>query len=133
MNPKMKIAAAVAGALVAGTALVGTAFAAPRVLAPAPAAGYSMMRPFSGLSAVGTPSVADMNAFMNRYRNNDGSIDVDRMRADVRSGAVTTPCASATPRGTSVPGSRAYGPGMMRGSGAARGPARGYGMMSSSF
>lgn len=140
MNSKIKIAVAMATGLVAGATLIGAAFAAPQMMT-GPAAngyGYGMMRSYGG-SATGTPSIADMNAFMDRYRVPDGSIDFDRMHADVASGAVTMPYTGRSVAGARIPRSRSgsgvrlSGSRMMGGTGAIGGYTTGYGMMGSSY
>lgn len=133
MNTKIKIAAAMAVGLVAGATLIGAAFAAPRMMAGRAAYGYGMMSGYSGSAVAGTPSIADMNAFMDGYRNADGSIDVGRMHADVASGAVRMPHALGAQRDRSDAPQR--GRGMMSAPGAdgGSGYGYGYGMMGSSY
>ena len=132
------IAGVIAG-VIAGSTLVGTAFAAPRVLTAAANNGYGMMRSLETSTTFVRPTLEQMTAFMNAYRNADGSIDVTRMHNDVATGQVTPPHMSRTPRAggtvqrpTGPASSRGYG--MMgsprTGSGV---PSAGYGMMGSSY
>jgi hypothetical protein len=124
MNTNAKITIGVIAGLVAGTTLVGTAFAAPVALGRM--TGAPMMGAYRTAVADGSGVFADMQRFMNKYRTQDGRIDMNRMHADVTSGAVTPPHMSArTGTGTAsqAPGSnRGYG--MMGGSSSA-----GYGSM----
>jgi hypothetical protein len=91
MNTKIKIAAGMFAGLIAGTMLVGTAVAAPRMMTTPAFGGYGMMRSFDASGTFGTSVLAEMNAFMDQYRTANGSIDANRMHADVTSGKVTPP------------------------------------------
>jgi len=91
MNTKIKIAAGMFAGLIAGTTLVGTAVAAPRMMTTPAFSGYGMMRSLDTSGTFGTSVLAEMNAFMDQYRTANGSIDVNRMHADVVSGKVTPP------------------------------------------
>lgn len=139
MNTKIKIAAAMVTGLVAGATLVGVAFATPSATTNPTAYGYGMMRSYGSSTTTGTPSIAEMNSFMDRYRNSNGSIDFNRMHADVASGAVTMPhvgvpgAARHMSRNLSGTGSPARGSGMMGVTSTNRGPGAGYGMMGSSY
>lgn len=120
MNARTRIAAAVTAGLIAGATLMGAALAAPRALTGTPFAGYRMMGS-AATSAAGTPSAADMQSFMNRYRTSSGAIDMNRMHTDVTSGKVTPPClngangASGTSAGPSSQTAPRGGYGMMSG------------------
>jgi len=91
MNTKTKIAAGMFAGLIAGTMLVGTAVAAPRMMTTPAFSGYGMMRSSNTSGAFSTSVLAEMNSFMDQYRTSNGSIDVNRMHADVVSGKVTAP------------------------------------------
>jgi hypothetical protein len=91
MNTKIKIAAGMFAGLITGTMLVGTAVAAPRMMTTPAFTGYGMMRSFDTSGTFGTSVLAEMNSFMDQYRTADGSIDANRMHADVTSGKVTPP------------------------------------------
>lgn len=111
MNARAKIAAGIVAGLIAGTALMGAAFAAPATPTNARSGGYGMM---SGAAPGGSghPSVARMQSFMDGYRSSDGSIDMNRMHADVTSGRVTPPCGRGTVNSDS-PAGAGTGYGMM--------------------
>lgn len=138
MNTKIKVAVGTIAGLIAGVMLVGTAVAAPRMMATPAFNGYTMMNTYRTSDTFDRPSIAEMNAFMDRYRTSDGSVDVNRMHSDVTSGKVTPPCAGRTSSAgqttTSQGGRRSYdrGPAMMQGlwSGA---NSNGYGMMGSTY
>ena len=131
MNTKIKIAAMATG-LLAGATLVGAAFASPGTATNPTAYGYGMMRSYGSSVTTGTPSIADMNSFMDRYRSSNGSIDFSRMHADVASGAVAMPHVGGA--GAARHMSRNLsGSGMMSGSGSTSGSGAGYGMMGSSY
>jgi hypothetical protein len=146
MNTKIKIAVGVAAGVLAGTTLMGTAFAAPRILTgtAGSGSGSGMMRSIDTSSTFVRPSIADMNAFMNQYRDAAGKIDVTRMHADVAAGKVKPPCTTATGQGAGASAQRQRGRtgtgyGMM-GSGAsgttgagASATTPGYGMMGSTY
>jgi hypothetical protein len=138
MNTKIKIAAGMFAGLIAGTMLVGTAFAAPRMMTTPAFSGYGMMRSFDTSGTFDAPVIAEMNALMNQYRTANGSIDVNRMHADVVSGKVTPPHMQGAP-GTgsaskSQGGRTSYrrGPAMMQGY-APSSSSTGYGMMGSTY
>ena len=139
MNTKIKIAAAMATGLLAGATLVGAAFASPGTATNPTAYGYGMMRSYGSSVTTGTPSIADMNSFMDRYRSSNGSIDFNRMHADVASGAVAMPhvggagAARHMSRNLSGSGSAPRGSGMMSGTSTTGGSGAGYGMMGSSY
>jgi len=139
VNTKIKIAAAMVTGLMAGATLVGAAFAAPVTAANPTAYGYGMMRSSGSSTTTGTPSFADMNSFMDRYRSSNGSIDFNRMHADVASGAVAMPhmrgagAARHMSRNLSGSNSAPRGSSMMSGSGSTGGSGVGYGMMGSSY
>lgn len=139
MNTKIKIAAAMVTGLVAGATLVGAAFATPSATTNPTAYGYGMMRSYGSSTTTGTPSIADMNSFMGRYRTSNGSIDFNRMHADVVSGVVAMPhmrgvgATRHMSRNLSGSGSALRGSGMMSGFGTTSGPGAGYGMMGSSY
>lgn len=95
MNTRIKIAAGMLAGLVAGVMLVGTAVAAPMMAGRALNA-YDATRPTYAAAAFDTPSIAEMNAFMDAYRTPAGSLDVSRMRADDASGQATPPCLNTT-------------------------------------
>ncbi len=137
MNTKIKVAVGTIAGLIAGAMLVGTAVAAPRMMATPAFNGYTMMSTNRTSDTFDRPSIAEMNAFMDYYRTSDGSVDVDRMYADVTSGKVTPPCAggtTGTEQTTEPQGGRlSYrrGPAMMQGlSGSG---STGYGMMGSVY
>jgi hypothetical protein len=101
--------------------------------------------PFRGmmgsLNASGTfdaPTIAEMNSFMGQYRTANGSIDVNRMHADVVSGKVTRPHMQGASRTGSASkpqtGRTSYrrGPAMMQGY-APSSSSTGYGMMGSNY
>jgi hypothetical protein len=138
MNTKIKIAAGMFAGLIAGTMLVGTAFAAPRMMTTQAFSGYGMMRSFDTSGTFDAPAIAEMNAFMNQYRTANGSIDVNRMHADVVSGKVTPPHmqgASGTGSASKSQGGRTSyrrGPAMMQGYAPSSG-STGYGMMGSTY
>ena len=138
MNTKIKIAAGMFAGLIAGTMLVGTAVAAPRMMTTPAFGGYGMMRSFDTSGTFGTSVLAEMNSFMDQYRTSNGSIDVNRMHADVTSGRVTPSHmrgASGTGSASKSQGGRTSyrrGPAMMQGY-APRGSSTGYGMMGSSY
>jgi hypothetical protein len=121
MNTKIKIAAGMFAGLIAGVMLVGTAVAAPRMMATPTFYGYGMMRTTGSSSVYGRPTVAEMNAFMSRYVTADGSIDVNRMHADVTSGNVAPPCFDSASGANGGPSARSgrtpsrRGPAMMQG------------------
>ena len=96
MNTRMKIAVGVLAGLVAGVMLVGTAFAVSRMMVAAYTGGYQMMQGYDGRGTNARVSIADMNRFMDRYRISDGSVDYNRMYADVTSGEVTPPCVTGS-------------------------------------
>jgi len=139
VNTKIKIAAAMATGLLAGATLVGAAFASPGTATSPTAHGYGMMRSYGSSVTTGTPGIADMNSFMDRYRSSNGSIDFNRMHADVASGAVAMPhvggAGAARHMSRSLPGSGSAprGSGMMSGTGTTGGSGAGYGMMGSSY
>lgn len=138
MNTKIKIATGMFAGLIAGTMLVGTAVAAPRLMTAPVFNGYGMMRSFETSGAFDAPTVAEMNSFMNRYLTTDGSIDVNRMHADVVTGKVVPPCldgdsasenSSATQGApTLTPGDSATMPGL-----SSNGSSTGYNMMGSTY
>lgn len=97
MNTKIKIAAGVIAGLIAGVMLVGTAIAAPRMMATPAFNGYGMMTTARTPGTFDRPTIADMNAFMDRYRTSNGFLDTNRMHADVTSGKVTPPCLDGAP------------------------------------
>jgi hypothetical protein len=134
MNTKIKIAIGMFAGLVAGTMIVGTAVAAPRMMAAPAFNGYGMMRALETSGTFEAPTIAEMNSFMNRYRTANGSIDFNRMHADVTSGKVTPPCVTktATQSSSTSQSSARPGPAMMRGwtSNAASG---GYTMMGGTY
>jgi hypothetical protein len=137
MNTKIKVAVGTIAGLIAGTMLVGTAVAAPRMMATPAPNGYTMMNTNRTSDTLDRPSIAEMNAFLDRYRTSDGSLDIDRMHADVTSGKVTPPCAggtTSTGQTTEAQGGRLpyrRGPAMMQGlSGSS---STGYGMMGSIY
>jgi hypothetical protein len=138
MNTKIKIVAGVIVGLIAGVMLVGTAVAAPRMMATPAFNGYRMMNTASTSGTFDRPTIAEMNAFMDRYRTSNGSIDVNRMRADVISGRVTPPCldgAQSTKQSTKRQGEQTSlrrGPVMMRTLSSNSG-STGYGMMGSTY
>jgi len=138
MNTKIKIAAGMFAGLIAGTMLVGTAVAAPRMMTTPAFGGYGMMRSFDAEGTFDAPTIAEMNSFMDQYRTSDGSIDVNRMHADVVSGKVTPPHmqgAWGTGSASKSQGGRTSygrGPAMMQGY-APRGSSTGYGMMGSTY
>jgi len=138
VNTKIKIAAMVTG-LMAGATLVGAAFAAPVTATNPTEYGYGMMRSSGSSTTTGTPSIAAMNSFMDRYRSSNGSIDFNRMHADVASGAVAMPHVSGAAaarhmaRNLSGQSSPLRGSGMMSGTSTIGGPGAGYGMMGSSY
>jgi hypothetical protein len=138
MNTKIKIAAGMFAGLIAGVMLVGTAVAAPRMMATPTFYGYGMMRTTGSSSVYGRPTVAEMNAFMSSYVTTDGSIDMNRMRADVTSDKITPPCldsASEASKGTSARSERTSyrrGPAMMQGY-TSSGSSSGYNMMGSVY
>jgi len=122
MKTKIKIAAGMLAGIVAGTMIVGTAFAAPNVLASPAFNGYGMMRSVNTSGTFDVPTIAEMNTFMNQYRTANGSIDVNRMHADVASGKVTPTCLTGNPStkgasSQSQAGQTSYrrGPAMMQG------------------
>ncbi len=123
MNTKAKIAAGVVTGLIAGASVMGAAFAAPKALVNAAPAVYRTAGPAVGTAAGEAPTIAAMRSFMDAYRTPSGSIDMNRMHADVTSGKVTPPCANRTSsgRGTS---SAPSGQSTQRG---------GYGMMDGTF
>lgn len=137
MNTKIKIAGGIVAGLVAGATLMGTAIAAPRATVTPAFGGYRMMTSYDASGTFGVPTIAEMNSFMNRYRTANGSIDANRMRADVTSGKVKPPCVNGTggTRGTSrsqsSPATPSRGPAMMTGTSASAGSGIGYGMMGS--
>jgi hypothetical protein len=139
MNIRIKIFVGILAGLIAGAPLVGTAVAAPRMMAGTTSYGYGMMRSSNAPGTFDRPTIAEMNAFMNRYRTADGSIDFGRMHSDVTSGKVTPPCLDGTARAKTssrTPGgqpSARRGPAMMRGWRSNGGPATGYGMMGSTY
>ena len=130
MKIKLKIAAGVVAGVIAGTTLMGSAFATPRIMSNLVSSGYGMM---SSSVATGTFSGsigADMQSFMDLYRDSTGRIDMNRMHSDVVSGKVTPPRHNrAQSPVTRTPGS---GYRMMRGSSA---PVQGsgYGMMGGTY
>lgn len=138
MNTKIKIATGMIAGLVAGATLMGAVIAAPQTREITGLNGYGMMRSFVTSGTFDLPTIAEMNSFMNRYRTSSGSIDVNRMHADVTSGKVTAPClnGSSGAKGASTgqagrtPARR--GPAMMGGSTSNGGPV-GYGMMGSTY
>lgn len=91
MNTKLKIAAGVFAGVIAGTTLLGSAFAAPRSMPFAAFDGYSMMRSAVSSDTFGRPITAEMQAFMDRYRDATGRIDMYRMHTDVVEGRVRSP------------------------------------------
>jgi hypothetical protein len=139
VNTKIKIAAAMVTGLMAGATLVGAAFAAPVATTSPTAYGYGMMSSSGASTTTGTPSFADMNSFMDRYRSSNGSIDFDRMHADVASGAVAMPhvrgagAARHMSGNLSESGSAPRGSGMMSGTNTTGGSGAGHGMMGSSY
>jgi hypothetical protein len=138
MSTKIKIAVAMLAGIIAGAMLVGTAVAAPQTFAGAGLPGYGMMRSLDTSRTFNVPTWAEMAAFMNAYRTSNGSIDFNRMRADVTSGTVTPPClkgAGSAPANSTAPssqGSRVRRSTMMRGW-TTTGSSTGYGMMGSRF
>lgn len=137
MNTKIKIAAGMFAGLIAGTMLVGTAVAAPRMMTITGYSGYGMMRSLDASGTFGTSVLADMNSFMDQYRTANGSIDVNRMHADVTSGKVTPPHmrgAWSTDSSKAQGGRTSYrrGPAMMQGLSSDGGSA-GYSMMGSTY
>jgi len=138
MNTKTKIAAGMFAGLIAGTVLIGTAVAAPLPMTTPSFGGYSMMRSFDTSGTFGTSVLAEMNAFMDQYRTANGSIDVNRMHADVTSGRVTPPHmqgASGAGSASKAQGGRTSyrrGPAMMQGY-APSSSSTGYGMMRSTY
>ncbi len=138
MNTKIKVAVGTIAGLIAGVMLVGTAVAAPRMMATPAFNGYTMMNTYRTSGTFDRPNIAEMNAFMDRYRTSDGSVDVDRMHADVTSGKVTPPCAGGTtssePTTEAQGGQLSYrrGPAMMQGLSSGSG-STGYGMMGSIY
>lgn len=134
MNTKIKIAAGMVAGLVAGTMLVGTAVAAPRMMGTSTYNGYGMMRTIGAAGTLDVPTIAEMNSFMDQYRTANGSIDVNRMHADVASGKVTPPHmqgASGAGNASKAQGGRTpyrRGPAMMQGLWS-NGSSTGYGMM----
>ncbi len=137
MNTKIKIAAGMFAGLIAGTMLVGTAVAAPRMTTPG-FNGYGMMSSFDAEGTFDAPTITEMNSFMDQYRTSNGSIDVNRMHADVVSGKVT-PSHMQGEWGTgsgskSQDGRISYGrgPAMMQGY-APSSSSTGYGMMGSTY
>jgi len=99
MNLKTKIAAGTIAGLLAGATLVGAAFAAPRSATAPVTRGYGMMR---ALGTAETTVVADMNAFMNRFRASNGTIDFNRMHSAVVNGTVTMPRVGTAGRGANM-------------------------------
>jgi hypothetical protein len=91
MNTKIKMTVAMLAGIIAGAMLVSTAVAAPRTMSSTAFDGNGMMRSVYGSSTFDRPTIAEMNAFMSGYRTASGSIDVNRMHADVASGRVTPP------------------------------------------
>ncbi len=138
MNTMIKIATGMFAGLIAGTMLVGTAVAAPRTVSAAGFSGNGMMRSLGASGTFDSSTVAEMNSFMDQYRQADGSIDVNRMHSDVASGKVTPPCAGGTSStgqtATSQGGGRSYrgGPAMMQGQRSGR-SSTGYQMMGSTY
>lgn len=138
MNTKIKVVAGVIAGLIAGVILVGTAVAAPRMMATPAFNGYGMMSAARTTGTFDRPTIADMNAFMSRYRTSDESIDVNRMHADVTSGRVTPPCldgASSTRQNTKTQSGQTSvrtGPAMMR-IVSPNSDSTGYGMMGSNY
>lgn len=138
MNTKIKIAVGMFISLIAGTMLVGTAVAAPRMMTAPAFGGYGVMRSFDTSGTFGTSVLAEMNTFMGQYRTANGSIDINRMHADVTSGKVTPPHmqgASGTSSASKSQGGRTSnrrGPAMMQGY-TPSGNSTGYGMMGSSY
>lgn len=138
MNTKIKVVAGVIAGLIAGVILVGTAVAAPRMMATPAFNGYGMMSAARTTGTFDRPTIAEMNSFMDRYRTANGSIDVNRMHADVTSGKVTPPCLDGAPgakQNTKTQGGQTSlrtGPAMMRGLSSNSG-STGYGMMGSTY
>ena len=138
MNTRIKIAAGMFAGLIAGTMLVGTAVAAPRMMATPAFNGYGMMRSLDTSGTFDVPTIAEMNSFMNQYRTANGSIDVNRMHADVTSGKVTPPHmqgASGTGNASKAQGGRTSyrrGLAMMQGL-SSNGSSTGYNMMGSTY
>lgn len=140
MNTRLKIAAGVIAGLIAGVTLMGTAFAAPALLGTGAGAWTMMTAPAGSASSTYTrwPTIAEMTAFMNRYRTPNGTIDVQRMHSDIASGKVTPPCfgtrvpAASGGSATTVPQNpqsfAPRGPAVMQGW-RRFAPAAGYGMM----
>ncbi len=121
MNTRTKIVAGAIAGVVAGATLMGAAFAAPQGLGAAAPAVYRMMGSAVTSAAAGIPTVADMQAFMSRYRTSSGAIDMNRMHADVTGGKVTPPCVSGSRRSAGASSSGQAAPGA------------GYGMMGGSY
>lgn len=119
MNAQGKIMLGVIGGFVVGALFVGSAFAAPGILGAmhyGSRPGYSMMGGYGWPAGYDRSSLEEMNRFMNDYRDANGTIDIDRMRDDVRSGKVNPPCGSRAgnaDRGTWRPDDRPGGYGMM--------------------
>lgn len=138
MNTRIKISAGMFADLIAGTMLVGTPVAAPLMMATPAFNGYSMMRSVNTSGTFDVPTIAEMNSFMNQYRGANGSIDVNRMHADVTSGKVTPPHmrgASGNENASKARGGRTSyrrGPAMMHGL-SSNGRSTGYNMMGSTY
>ncbi len=137
MNTNIKIATGMFAGLIAGTMLVGTAVAAPRMMNAPDFSGYGMMRSASASGTFDEPTIAEMNRFMDQYRTAGGSVDVNRMHADVTSGRVTPPHMrggfgnSSTSKAQG--GRTSYrGPAMMQGV-SSNGAPTGYNMMGSTY
>jgi hypothetical protein len=138
MNTKIKIAIGMLAGVLAGVMLVGTAVAAPRTPAGAGFAGYGMMRSFDTSGTFDVPTWAEMSTFMSGYRTADGSVDFNRMRADVTSGKATPPCLTGArwtgTRTTSPRGQRSVvRPSVMMRGWTSNGGSTGYGMMGSNY
>lgn len=137
MNTKIMLAGGVLAGLVAGATLMGAAYASPQ---PASAfAGYRMMSSYDASGTSGVPTLAQMNSFMDRYRTAGGTVDVNRMHADVARGTVKPPCVNrragsgvaSTSRSRQAAPSR--GPAMMTGVSTGVVPGSGLGMMGSAY
>jgi hypothetical protein len=138
MNTKIKIAAGMFAGLIAGSLLIGTAVAAPGMMTSPAYSGYGMMRSFDRPGTFDAPTIAEMNFFMDQYRTSNGSIDINRMHADVASGKVTPPHMKGGPGTRNASKNRigrdSYrrGPGMMQGLSYDGGPT-GYNRMGSTY
>jgi hypothetical protein len=139
MNTKIKIAGGILAGLVAGATLMGTAIAAPRATVAPALGGYRMMTSYDASGTFDVPTIAEMNSFMDRYRTTSGSIDVNRMHADVTSGKVKPPCVNGTSgargssRSQSLPATPSRGSSMMTGVSTGAGSGIGFGMMGSAY